>query len=352
MSLSVIMPNFNHGMVISRALRSVLQQIPGATEIIVVDDASTDNSVELIQSIAEQNASIRIIRHRSNQGVAAAMRTGIADTSGEYLHFLAADDLVLPGLFAAAISALEANPAASFFCSDVAIIDRAGSLVSLRPFMAPQSKSGYVSPSAVRKLIRSSDNWFVGPSVIYRRKPLAAAEYFDVDLASVCDAMTVRLLAFRHGFYYASEILAVCSVAPETVSGRAAVSSTEGRHLINAASAWIERKYPEDVGAVYSRLFKRRLCFGMTRLRLVWQGARRNSETIAQLPGFNDLDRTIIDITSRSPALSSQLVLAWISLRLRPFGILPLLRAVMRHILFRSRHWARINRIILQVLRQ
>src|SRR5581483_1327771 len=172
MSLSVIMPNFNHGTVISRALRSVLQQIPGATEIIVVDDASTDNSVELVQSFAEQSPSIRIIRHRSNQGVAAAMRTGIADASGEYLHFLAADDLVLPGLFAAALTAFAANPAAAFFCSDVATIDRAGSLLSLRPLMTPRSTSGCVSPSAVRKSIRSSDNWFVGPSVIYRRAPL------------------------------------------------------------------------------------------------------------------------------------------------------------------------------------
>jgi glycosyltransferase involved in cell wall biosynthesis len=334
--ISVIMPNFNHAPVISRALRALVQQVPAALEIIVIDDASTDDSVEVIKSIQDKHRQIRLIRHDSNRGTAAGIRTGIETASGEYLYFTAADDVVLPGLFASALAALEANPAAAFFCADVAIIDRGGAVIGLRPLMAPRASGGYLSPANVRTLFRSSDNWFVGPSVIYRRQPLSAIDYFDVALGSMCDPMTNRLLAFRNGFYYAPEILAACSVAPDTFSARSALSRTESSRLIEASCSWIARRFPEDVRGWYERLYERRLRFGMARLWLVWQQRRLDADAIADLLDFGAFDRAVVRATSRFPLDPSLFVLVWMTVRMRPFGIPTLVKALVRQATY---HW-------------
>ena len=352
MSLSVIMPNFNHASLISRALRALVEQVPAAAEIIVIDDASTDNSVEIIRSFQNAHPEIHLLRHDRNRGTAAAIQTGIDASSSEYLLFNAADDFVLPGLFANAVTALEANPAAAFFCSDVAIIDRDGVVVAVRPFMAPCVRSLYISPANVRLLFRSSDNWFIGPSVIYRREPLSRVEYFDQALGSLGDAMTIRLLAFRYGFYYAPQILAACSIAPDTFSSRSALSLTESGRLIEASAHYIEQRFPADARESYARLFDRRLRFGMARLWIVWQKGRLDGDAIAQLLGLGPFDRVLLRAASRTRFLSSLLVLVWMTLRTRPFGTLAVLKATFRHARYDRSRRAHAENIVCGSLRE
>ena len=77
MPLSVILPNFNHGGLIARALRALLDQTPVASEIIVVDDGSTDNSVEVVEAFQRQDASIRLSRDEGNRGIIVSVKTAI-----------------------------------------------------------------------------------------------------------------------------------------------------------------------------------------------------------------------------------------------------------------------------------
>jgi glycosyltransferase involved in cell wall biosynthesis len=332
MSLSVVLPNFNHAHVIPRALHAIARQLPAAKEIIVVDDGSTDDSIEVIARLCGEFRSIRLIRHESNRGTAAAIKTALEAISGEYVYCAAADDFVFPGLFARALSALEANSAAAFFCSDVAVVDRAAAVIGFRPFVAPRWTGGYISPQDARLLFLSSDNWFVGASVIYRRQHLAEVGYFDVSLGSLCDSMTNRLLAFRYGFYFAPEILAAFSFASDTLSGRSALSVTEGRRLVDCSRQWIERRFPADVHKSYGRLFERRLRFGMARVWLVWHKGRPDSQGLAGLLNFGRFDRAVIGMTSRAPFAASSLALAWMTVRMRPFGVLAVLKAWLRHV--------------------
>jgi hypothetical protein len=93
-------------------------------------------------------------------------------------------------------------------------------MVGLRPVVAPRYQSGYLSPAEVRREIRHTDNWFVGPSVVYRRQPLAAIGYFDESLGTLCDGLAARLLSFRHGLYFAAEVLAVWTVNSTSFSAK------------------------------------------------------------------------------------------------------------------------------------
>ena len=93
-SLSVVLPNFNHAQHLPASLAAILSQSLPALEIIVIDDCSTDNSVEVIQSFAAKHSTIRFIRNEVNQGVVWNMNHGLKLARGDYVVFPAADDQV------------------------------------------------------------------------------------------------------------------------------------------------------------------------------------------------------------------------------------------------------------------
>jgi glycosyltransferase involved in cell wall biosynthesis len=90
--VSVIVPNYNYGKYIEQAIESVLSQTYKNIEIIVVDDGSTDNSLEVLERYRNK---ITLITQK-NQGVSAARNNGVRASSGEYIAFLDPDDVWLP----------------------------------------------------------------------------------------------------------------------------------------------------------------------------------------------------------------------------------------------------------------
>lgn len=94
--ISVIMPNFNNGRFIAAAIESVLKQTLADLELIVVDDASTDDSVRIAQTYSEQYETLRIVQMTKRVGSAAARNQGIVDAKGREICFLDSDDVYSP----------------------------------------------------------------------------------------------------------------------------------------------------------------------------------------------------------------------------------------------------------------
>lgn len=126
--LSVIVPNFNYGVYIQDCINSLiggstsLGEMPGQTlhsfEVIIVDDASTDNSWELIQAVTDISKGIRSYRLKKNVGTARALNFGIEKAVGKYITFLSADDMRESFSLEKLVEACEQNPH-SFAYDDV-----------------------------------------------------------------------------------------------------------------------------------------------------------------------------------------------------------------------------------------
>lgn len=106
--VSVVIPAFNAARVIARAVHSVLEQDWQPIEVIVVDDGSTDGTVEAVEALGAPE--LRVIR-QANTGAAAARNRGIRESRGAFVAFLDADDTWLPGRLTRTVEPMLADPA-------------------------------------------------------------------------------------------------------------------------------------------------------------------------------------------------------------------------------------------------
>lgn len=94
MKISVVIPSYNRADLLERTIQSVLKQTYKNFEIIIVDDASVDNTLEVIQSLKEKNSEfeIKYVKHTLNKGESGARNSGIQASNGDYVAFLDSDD--------------------------------------------------------------------------------------------------------------------------------------------------------------------------------------------------------------------------------------------------------------------
>jgi len=114
--LSVVIPTWNRAQLVCEAVGSALQQRPGAVEVIVVDDASTDDTVARLENT--YGSRIRLLQRASQGGPGAARNAGAALASGEFVGFLDSDDVWRDGKLDAELRVFAEFPEANTVVSD------------------------------------------------------------------------------------------------------------------------------------------------------------------------------------------------------------------------------------------
>jgi len=94
--VTVVIPTFNAETTLLRAVRSALDQTMREIEVIIVDDASSDSTWDLVTDIFLQDRRVRVLRHKKNTGKPIAMNRAIAIARGQWLAVLDADDWYHP----------------------------------------------------------------------------------------------------------------------------------------------------------------------------------------------------------------------------------------------------------------
>lgn len=132
--VTIVMPNYNGKRFVIQAIESVLIQTYRNFELIVVDDCSTDDSLQDIKKIAKNDSRIRIIALKTNGGVANARNIGIKEAKGEYIALLDNDDLWVPDKLECQLR-LAKQGADIVYCS-YDFIDEEGAKIK-KPFIVP-----------------------------------------------------------------------------------------------------------------------------------------------------------------------------------------------------------------------
>jgi glycosyltransferase involved in cell wall biosynthesis len=156
--VSVIIPTYNRGWILSEAIDSVLNQEFEDFELIVVDDGSTDNTWEILDAYGRDIIALR----QSNQGVSAARNRGISEAIGQLVAFLDSDDLWLPGKLSRQVDFFYSTPDALVSQTEEIWI-RNG--VRVNPGKRHQKYSGMIFE-------RSLELCLVSPSAVMIKKKL------------------------------------------------------------------------------------------------------------------------------------------------------------------------------------
>lgn len=109
-TVSVVIPCYNYARYLPQAVNSVLLQEGVAVDVVVVDDASTDNSLAVARAIACRDPRVRVMEHAENAGPVATFNDGLEAVRGEFLVRLDADDLLTPGSLQRAVAVARRFP--------------------------------------------------------------------------------------------------------------------------------------------------------------------------------------------------------------------------------------------------
>ncbi|MDN5870838.1 MAG: glycosyltransferase [Nitrococcus sp.] len=241
--VSVIIPTYNRAHVLGRAIHSVLAQTYEGLELIVVDDASTDNTQGLVERIKDSR--VRYLRHDHNKGGGAARNTGIAAAQGEYIAFQDSDDEWLVEKLERQVSLLQTtgSAVAGVYCG---YIRRAGDRVSYLP--GPQCRDRKVS--LVTKLLCLYCP--IGTqTLLLKRKPLIEVGCFDERLRRRQDGELLLRLSLTYELEVVDEPLVVMNILTERVTNDVA-ALIKAEEIILAKHQEYFNKHP---GVLASRFY-------------------------------------------------------------------------------------------------
>jgi glycosyltransferase involved in cell wall biosynthesis len=212
-AVSVVMPCYNAGKFVRQSVESILRQTLDDFELLVVDDASRDNSVEVLKDLADRDARIKLLAHGKNLGVSRSRNDGLREAQGDYIAFCDADDVWKPEKLKMQIGFLLNNPAYNIAYCDAQIIDETGTPTGRLfsdQYPPPKKPSGDLFEALCVK------NFINMQTVCMRRMAAGQDLFFDEGIKWVEDWWYWIRLSRRHRFLYEGRALAEYRIHPQS----------------------------------------------------------------------------------------------------------------------------------------
>jgi len=202
--VSVVMPSYNHEKFISEAIESVLGQDFDDLELIIVDDASTDASKQIIQKYEKQDARVRVILHETNCGISKTMNDGFAIAQGKFLAGTASDDVWMKDKLSKQLAVLESDENLIVY-SEAEVINESGQPVGLTLSELGGGVSVKKSGDIFHEILERCP--LCGSTMLHKRANLGGIRW-DERLKYINDWKFKLELAAKYEFYYIEEPLA------------------------------------------------------------------------------------------------------------------------------------------------
>ena len=215
------MPNWNDARYLPRCIRSVLDQDAPPDELLVVDDASTDDSVVIIQSLIRGNPRARFHANPVNLGTNRTINEALERVESEYVLLLSANDFVLPGIFARAKACLARLPRPGLWSAMAWLVDEEDRTIRLHPSPVVALGDTYLPAERCAHLAHRVGNWFTGPTLTYHRETLRSVGGFDPAYGAPADFFTAVTVASLRGAAYSPEPFAGFRIHAGSYSSRA-----------------------------------------------------------------------------------------------------------------------------------
>jgi glycosyltransferase involved in cell wall biosynthesis len=226
-TLSVLVPNYNHGRLIGRALQALADQTRPPDEILVIDDGSTDDSIAVIESFAPRLPQLRLIRNHENLGVNASTNRALEEARGNYVVCTAADDWLEPAFVETMVAATEAlgwprlcvSQFVQFLEGEGRFLHHGSDAELGHWYIGEGEAPRFYSPDEARRIFRRGYAWLPVMGAVIHRDTMRAIGGYDPKLRWHSDWFVIYAIAFRHGFAIVPEPLSAFRVTASNYSG-------------------------------------------------------------------------------------------------------------------------------------
>ena len=214
MKITIQMPNFNHGHYLQETINSIRQQTYQNWELLIVNDGSTDNSGEILESYAAIDDRIKIYHFPENRGLIESINFLESVSTGELLHPNGADNpLASDTFFEKSINLFDKYKDIAIVFALTAGVDEANNVVG--KWGAPKEKAEYLTPhDGIREFFLS--DYISGESVIIKRSPYLIYGAIDRDLGPLSDVFINEALVALHGGAYLDEVVSYTRLDPNS----------------------------------------------------------------------------------------------------------------------------------------
>lgn len=293
-TLTVAMPNYNHARFLHEAIQAILDQSYRPTEFIIIDDGSTDNSVEIIEEFAKKEPIIKFIRHERNMGIDYTSPKLLELATGDYYYGSAADDKILPGFFEKSMKLLEMHPEAGLCSTLMRFIDEDGNDKGLRRGAVISAKECYISSQRAQTILTQYGNWMYGNTTIYRRQALLEVGGFMSELKSSSDGVILPVISIRYGACFVPEVLACWRLMESGYAMTCCRDPEIQLDVIKKATNLMEVTYRDLLPARYVKLWEKKELLRLN-LNICQAGHERMFSTLTELrPPKTFLDKLFL----------------------------------------------------------
>lgn len=213
-TIAVVIPNRNDSRHLWKCLDSVLNQDVPPDQIIVVDDQSTDDSVEVARKKLSGFANTEIFVNPSCLGTMGALNEGLRHATSDYVLFLSSNDYVEGGIFERAKSGIAAAGSPGVWSAMVWVVDEEGRHLHLYPTPVVALSDVFLPPGKCIRLAKTLGHWFTGTTLVYHRETLQKIGGFDVACQGLGDMLAALTVASLRGAAFSPEPLGVMRQHP------------------------------------------------------------------------------------------------------------------------------------------
>jgi glycosyltransferase involved in cell wall biosynthesis len=214
-TLSIVIPNFNHGKYLPAAINAIVKQSVQPAEVVIIDDGSADNSVQILQRLAAENPVIRFYRNDKNQGAVFTINRGIDLATSEYVFLAAADDEIMPGFLEKSLRVLAQYPQAGLSCT-IGDWREVATGLNWHVGVGMADSPTYLSPERMVELERRGRFYIPGHTAVMKRTALIEAGKCIPELKMAVDWFNNYVIGFRYGICYVPEPLAIFNIHPNS----------------------------------------------------------------------------------------------------------------------------------------
>lgn len=198
-AIAVVVPNHNDSKYLKACLDSVFEQEDAPEQVIIVDDVSTDNSLEIINACIRDKPTAELVAGTERLGTMGALNEGFRHVNTDYVLFLSANDYLRPGIFSHARSRITADGYPGVWSAMVSRMDGKGRISYVYPSPVISLRDVFLAPRECTRLSRETGHWFTGTTLLYRCDCLREIGGFDPLYKGLADMIAALIIASREG---------------------------------------------------------------------------------------------------------------------------------------------------------